>query len=392
MWSLEAMKALREVPQQEPVVQYTDRPRSSSSSAKSASGILSSVSLLLSSLRKWGYSIFPTTLSAKLPDFVEDIRKSHRRRVNRHTAPIEQPRFVILGNTGSAAAAVEDFQKYGMGPHYLISEKGDCIQLVEEQYMAWCCNFAFWKSANIGTPNDVPNRIPGVGIINELKTYAVSIFLEGDGEKPYDDKQYTTLVSLLREIRTRWKEHGGLPPWNVLSAGEVEQRPPECPAPGKSFDWSRLVDEGFTLEVNGAQTTGVPEGLGFKDALQSRLREWGYEFGDSNDNTDLMNRMRAFRHRYIRGQPSDPFQVEFSEQDFRTITELLRLRSLRSASKAEVWRRDSARMPQYPSPASKFVPRSHKSPSWWLFFSALVSRWCEKGSSLRLGHMVKLWN
>lgn len=96
------------------------------------------------------------------------------------------------------------------------------------------------------------------------------------------------------------------------------------------------MDEGFTLEVNGAQTTGVPEGLGFKDALQSRLREWGYEFGDSNDNTDLMNRMRAFRHRYIRGQPSDPFQVEFSEQDFRTITELLRLRSLRSASKAEV--------------------------------------------------------
>jgi len=337
MWSLEAMKAIRKVEQQEePVVQYTDRPRSSSSSAKSASGILSSVSLLLSSLRKWGYSIFPTTLSAKLPDFVEDIRKSHRRRVNRHTAPIEQPRFVILGNTGSAAAAVEDFQKYGMGPHYLISEKGDCIQLVEEQYMAWCCNFAFWKSANIGTPNDVPNRIPGVGIINELKTYAVSIILEGDGEKPYDDKQYTTLVSLLREIRTRWKEHGGLPPWNVLSAGEVEQRPPECPAPGKSFDWSRLVDEGFTLEVNGAQTTGVPEGLGFKDALQSRLREWGYEFGDSNNNTDLMNRMRAFRHRYIRGQPSDPFQVEFSEQDFRTITELLRLRSLRSASKAEV--------------------------------------------------------
>ena len=121
MWSLEAMKAIRKVEQQEePVVQYTDRPRSSSSSAKSASGILSSVSLLLSSLRKWGYSIFPTTLSAKLPDFVEDIRKSHRRRVNRHTAPIEQPRFVILGNTGSAAAAVEDFQKYGMGPHYLI--------------------------------------------------------------------------------------------------------------------------------------------------------------------------------------------------------------------------------------------------------------------------------
>eukprot|EP00435_Cladocopium_sp_Y103_P074998 s107_g53.t1 len=333
MWSLEAMKAIRKVEQQEPVVQYTDRPRSSSSSVKSASGIFSSVSLLLSSLRKWGYSIFPTNLSAKLPDFVEDIRKSHRRRVNRHTAPVEQPRFVILGNTGSVDAVMEDFKKYGMGPHYLISEKGDRIRLVEEQHMAWCYNFAFWKSEDIGTPDDVPNKIAGVGIINELKTYAISIILEGDGKKPYDDKQYTTLISLLTDIRTRWKEHGGLPPWNVLSAGEVEQPPPESPAPGRSFDWSRLANEAFTLEVNGAEAIEVPEGLGFKDALQSRLREWGYEFGDSNDNTDLMNRVRAFRHRYVRGQPSDPFEFEFSEQDFRSITELLRLRS---ASKAEV--------------------------------------------------------
>ena len=324
--SWEVMHAIREsVDQEEPVLQGIDRSSSSNSSVRNSSG---SGPSLLSRLKKWGYSIFSMNLSATLRDSeVEDIRISHRRRVNRHTAPTEHPRFVIIGNTESASAAISDFKTHGMGPHYLILKDGSRRQLVKEKYMAWCYNFAFWESKDVGAPDDVPNTYPGVGKINELKTYAVSIVLEGDGSEPYDDKQYATLVSLLTDIKERWAERGGLPAWNVLSAGEVEQPPPACPSPGESFDWSRkgLVDGGFTLEVKGCEMTHLPEGLGFKDALQSRLREWGYEFGDGNDNTGLENRLRAFRHRYVRGQSSGPF--EFSEEDFHVVTELLRLRS-----------------------------------------------------------------
>lgn len=322
----EVMHAIREsVDQEEPVLQGIDRSSSSNSSVRNSSG---SGPSLLSRLKKWGYSIFSMNLSATLRDSeVEDIRISHRRRVNRHTAPTEHPRFVIIGNTESASAAISDFKTRGMGPHYLILKDGSRRQLVKEKYMAWCYNFAFWESKDVGAPDDVPNTYPGVGKINELKTYAVSIVLEGDGSEPYDDKQYATLVSLLTDIKERWAERGGLPAWNVLSAGEVEQPPPACPSPGESFDWSRkgLVDGGFTLEVKGCEMTHLLEGLGFKDALQSRLREWGYEFGDGNDNTGLENRLRAFRHRYVRGQSSGPF--EFSEEDFHVVIELLRLRS-----------------------------------------------------------------
>lgn len=323
----EVMNTIRErVDQEEPVLQGIDRSSSSNSSVRSSSV---SGHSLLSRFKKWGYSIFSMSRSATLGDFeVEDIRISHRRRVNRHTAPIEQPRFVIIGNTESASAAISDFKKGGMGPHYLILKDGSRRQLVKEEYMAWCYNFAFWKSEDVGAPEDVPNIYPGVGKINELKTYAVSIVLEGDGTEPYDAKQYATLVSLLTDIKERWAERGGLPAWNVLSAGEVEQPPPANPAPGKGFDWSHqgLVDGGFTLQVT-TEMTGRPDlgGLGFKDALQCRLREWGYEFGDGNDNTCLENRLRAFRHRYVRGQSSGPF--EFSEEDFHVVTELLRLRS-----------------------------------------------------------------
>ena len=94
----EVMHAIRErVAQEEPVLQGIDRSSSSNSSVRSSFG---SGPSLLSRLKKWGYSIFSMNLSATLRDSeVEDIRISHRRRVNRHTAPTEHPRFVIIGNT-----------------------------------------------------------------------------------------------------------------------------------------------------------------------------------------------------------------------------------------------------------------------------------------------------
>lgn len=161
--SWEVMHAIREsVAQEEPVLQGIDRSSSSNSSVRNSSG---SGPSLLSRLKKWGYSIFSMNLSATLRDSeVEDIRISHRRRVNRHTAPTEHPRFVIIGNTESASAAISDFKTGGMGPHYLILKDGSRRQLVKEKYMAWCYNFAFWESKDVGAPDDVPNTYPGVVI------------------------------------------------------------------------------------------------------------------------------------------------------------------------------------------------------------------------------------
>ena len=320
--SFKAMNSITTtVEQEEPDVQPIGHSCSSNSSV--ASGFVSSRSGRVS----WGYSIFATGLSAKLPGSVEDIRETHRRRVNRHTAPAEQPRFVILGNTESASVAVQDFQKSGMGPHYIIPKDGACIRLVKEEYMAWCYNFAFWKSKEIGEPEDpeLQRLKGGVGRINELKSYAVSIVLEGDGRKPYHDSQYNELVKLLTDIKNGWAEHGGLPPWNVLSAAEVEQPPPPPASPGESFDWKKLEKAGFSLKVEKCKPTSTLQGEAFKDALEEALRNWGYEFDCKASNEPLINRVRAFRQRYVRGRQGDPF--EFSTSDLGTVNELLRLRA-----------------------------------------------------------------
>ena len=182
------MTAIKETEErEEPVVTRESRTHSSPSSA----GSFSSFPSIISNFQKWGYSIFSAKKSTKLPRSVEDIRETHRRRVDRHTAPEVEAKFVILGNTESASDTVEGFRKGGMGPHYLISETGQCTQLVQEKYMAWAYNFAFWKTDDI----QKSGSILGVGKINELKSYAVSIALEGDGIKKYEESQYTALIS-----------------------------------------------------------------------------------------------------------------------------------------------------------------------------------------------------
>lgn len=314
---LKAMTAIKETEErEEPVVTRESRTHSSPSSAGSFSSFPSIISNLM---KKWGYSIFSTSYSAILPKSVEDIRETHRRRVDRHTAPEMEAKFVILGNTESASDAVEGFRKGGMGPNYLISKGGQCIQLVQEKYMAWAYNFAFWKTDDI----QEWGFIPGIGKINELKSYAVSIALEGDGTKEYTESQYTALLSLLSDIKKRWEPRGGLPPWKILSAGEVEQPPQSSPAPGESFDWSRLEEFGFTMNAAGAAVE--VETSWTKETLMNRLTEWGYDFGDASHNRGLNYRLRAFRQRYVRKQPID--LTEFTDLDFSTVTELLRLRT-----------------------------------------------------------------
>ncbi len=315
------LKAMTEIQQteeqEEPVVTREGRTHSSPSSA----GSFSSLPSIISYLKKWGYSIFHASYSAKTPGSVEDIRETHRRRVDRHTAPEMEAKFVILGNIESASDAVESFRQKGMGPNYLISKGGQCIQLVQEKYMAWCYNFAFWKTDDI----QESGFIPGVGKINELKSYAVSIDLEGDGTKEYTEDQYTALISLLSDIKKRWEPRGGLPPWKILSAGEVEQPPPCSPAPGESFNWSRLEDFGFPGFPMNATGAVEIETSWTKKTLTDRLTEWGYDFGDASHNRGLAYRVRAFRQRYVRKQPFD--LTEFTDLDLSAVTELLRLRA-----------------------------------------------------------------
>ena len=90
----------------------------------------------------------------------------------------------------------EDFAVRGMGPNYFITTEGDRIVFVKEELCAWDCNIACWHAEEIKEMG----HISGTGHINEVKSYAVSVALEGSGMEPYRDKQYTALISLMKRL------------------------------------------------------------------------------------------------------------------------------------------------------------------------------------------------
>ncbi|CAE7501065.1 unnamed protein product [Symbiodinium pilosum] len=184
-----------------------------------------------------------------------------------------------------------------MSANYLISKEGHQYRLVEEQLMAWDYNLAYCGSTCF---IEGDGYMETKGRINELKSYSVSIALEGDGTVEYEEEQYQSLIKLLRAISKTWH----VDPWNVLAAGEVTQEPPEEEKlqPGKKFDWGRLVKENFSL---GIETGAVQDARhAEQENLAERLREWGYEFGpkgpeEAIHNTMFRRRLKQFQHRYI---------------------------------------------------------------------------------------------
>ncbi|CAK9006900.1 1 [Durusdinium trenchii] len=229
---------------------------------------------------------------------VRDQRKAHRRRVNRMTAPMVLSRTeqknvcVILDHTGGTSCKdyVARFIHTGMSANYMISSDGTRYLLVDEESMAWDYNLAYWGGADFIAAEDY---LDTEGKINELKSYSISIALEG---KDYTKKQYEELLTLLNEIRGRWN----LDPWNLVGAEEVVQDPKAQVGPGPKFEWHRLAEEGFSLKVDSPHKSGVA----FNDPqkpqkLLTDLGAWGYAFGpDQLERMFLEKRKAAFCHRY----------------------------------------------------------------------------------------------
>lgn len=237
---------------------------------------------------------------------VTDHRKDHRRRVNRMTAPTvkvpsssersKPPVCVILDHT--AKLSLEDylarFIRTGMSANYVISTAGERYLLVEEERMAWDYNLAYWGGSGF---IEGEGFLATKGKINELKSYSISIALEGKNHQKYSEEQYKSLLSLMDEIRLKWS----LEAWNVLGADEVVQDPEQDHfGPSPSFEWNRLSGPNFSLRVEASH------GYSCKDhvvavSCAEKLEAWGYAFGPQESGvrqTFLRKRKEAFCHRY----------------------------------------------------------------------------------------------
>jgi len=144
------------------------------------------------------------------------------------------------------------WNKLGIGPHYLIDQKGNISQFVAENKIAWHAGKSSWHK-------EVGLNAASIGI----ELYSPSF-----GQKPYPKAQIEALKELIKDIM---KRHHILPQ-NVLGHSDVA--PTRKVDPGICFPWAEMAKKGIGL---------WPKKMGCTKTHKHNktlLREIGYDVTD----------------------------------------------------------------------------------------------------------------
>jgi N-acetylmuramoyl-L-alanine amidase len=101
--------------------------------------------------------------------------------------------------------------------HYLITGKGETVQLVPEDQRAWHAGAGEWRGQD------------------DINSRSIGIELDNRGNHPFSEPQMVTLETLLRGIMERWS----IPPEGII--GHSDMAPGRKIDPGPRFDWPRLA-------------------------------------------------------------------------------------------------------------------------------------------------------
>lgn len=186
------------------------------------------------------------------------------------------PSFVVIHYTGadSASAAVHMLSspQSQVSAHYLISRDGSIVQLVDERARAWHAGESRW------------------GALVDLNSASIGIELDNDGRTAFPPIQIDALLSLLSDLRQRYR----LPASNFLGHSDVAPR--RKLDPGPLFPWRALAASGFGVWCDPPYAEPPP---GF-EALAG-LRALGYDMRQPDA------ALSAFRARYTPDAPTaDP--------------------------------------------------------------------------------------
>lgn len=107
--------------------------------------------------------------------------------------------------------------------HYLISEAGEVMALVEEDMRAWHAGAGAWAGRG-----DVNSRSIGIELANT-------------GYTPFAARQIAALEALLPGILSRWS----IAPEGVIAHSDMA--PGRKIDPGPRFDWQRLARQGLSI-------------------------------------------------------------------------------------------------------------------------------------------------
>lgn len=190
-----------------------------------------------------------------------------------------RPNFVIIHHTSNdnperALSTLTDALRR-VSAHYLIARDGTIYYLVDEFARAWHAGQSYWGGAR------------------DLNSASIGIELDNNGEEPFSELQIASLLTLLGDLKERYK----IPVANFLGHGDVAPRRKNDPS--ALFPWKRLAEQGFGLWCEPPYPE-APEGA----VTANLLAALGYEI------EDLDAAVAAFKRHFVPEDSSDEITAE----------------------------------------------------------------------------------
>jgi len=125
------------------------------------------------------------------------------------------------------------WNQLGVGPHYMIDEKGNISQFVGEDKVAWHAGKSFWRG-------DSGLNATSIGI----ELYSPSF-----GQKQYPKAQISALIKLAKQIIKKYR----IRPENVVGHSDIA--PSRKIDPNFAFPWQELAQNGIGLWPKGEKAS-----------------------------------------------------------------------------------------------------------------------------------------
>jgi N-acetylmuramoyl-L-alanine amidase len=140
---------------------------------------------------------------------------------------LRKPSFVIIHHTAqdSIEQTISTFTKVKtqVSAHYVISENGKVVQMLNDYLRAWHAGNATW------------------GKNTDLNSSSIGIELDNNGFEPFSEAQINSLVALL----TKLKKDYNIPTQNFI--GHADIAPGRKTDPSALFPWKILAEKGFGI-------------------------------------------------------------------------------------------------------------------------------------------------
>ncbi len=151
--------------------------------------------------------------------------------------------------------------------HYVVTEDGQIIQMVDEEKRAWHAGLSHWRGIT-----NVNSASIGIEIVNPGHEF---------GYRPFPPEQMDALVPLVNDIVQRYEIRPG------YVVGHSDIAPGRKRDPGELFDWPLLAKLGLALPVpDGQLVDPYWSDSGFYLALE----RFGYDISDGEAATTAFQR------------------------------------------------------------------------------------------------------